>query len=409
MSKSAMSERRVALISAALVSLGPASIALYSPAMPEMVADFGTTTAGIKATMTAFFGGLAFAQLIAGPLADAFGRRTTTLVFVGIYIVSSIAALLAPTVEVLIAARLAQGIGASIGVTTARAVVRDLFPGDAGARIMNVIAMIIAIAPMLSPVIGGMVVAVSGWHAIFALMVVFGAAVFAMAYLMLRETTVPDRANIRGAEIGRNYLRLLANREFLSAAIVMGASIGTIQSSATIMPFVLIDTVGLSPAEFGLFITLPPTSFLAGSIAFRLLSRRFGPAQLVFPGLIALSAGSALIAVWGLVFGPSTAAYVVPLCINTFGIALVLPHMSIAGLRGFPRIAGSASALTGFFQMGAGFVGGMLAALFASPAIATSVIFPAFALICATAYGIYLRAAAAAVRHEAAARPVSAE
>ena len=138
-----MTEQRAAFISALIIALGPISLALYTPIMPELVAVFATTTGAVKLTILLYFLGFAFAQLVCGPLSDAFGRRPVAIVFFTIYLAASVAAALAPTIEFLQVARCLQGIGAAAGVATSRALVRDLFIGQASARIMNLTGLMV--------------------------------------------------------------------------------------------------------------------------------------------------------------------------------------------------------------------------------------------------------------------------
>ncbi len=150
-----LSERLTALFGALLVALGPISMALYTPAMPTLVAAFGTTVGAVKATLTLYFAGFALAQLVCGPLSDAYGRRPVLIGFLSLYVIASVAAAMAPSVGVLMAARLVQGIGAACGTAISRAIVRDSFTGATSARIMNTIGIFLAIGPALSPSIGG--------------------------------------------------------------------------------------------------------------------------------------------------------------------------------------------------------------------------------------------------------------
>ena len=146
-----MSERKVSLLGAMLVAVGPVSMALFTPAMPEIVHAFGTTEAAVKMTLSLYFAGFALAQLVCGPLSDGFGRKPITVAFMAIYIVASALALFAPTIELLIAARFLQGVGAAVGVAISRAIVRDLFTNDRSARIMNLIGLILGIAVAVLP------------------------------------------------------------------------------------------------------------------------------------------------------------------------------------------------------------------------------------------------------------------
>ena len=125
-----MSERRVSLIGAILAAIGPVSMALFTPAMPEIVHAFGTTEVAVKMTLSLYFAGFAFAQLVCGPLSDGFGRKPVIVAFMAIYLVASLAALVAPDIESLIAARFLQGVGAAAGVAISRAIVRDCSPAS---------------------------------------------------------------------------------------------------------------------------------------------------------------------------------------------------------------------------------------------------------------------------------------
>jgi DHA1 family bicyclomycin/chloramphenicol resistance-like MFS transporter len=183
-----MSERRVGLIGGLMTAIGPISMALYTPAMPEIVRAFGTTEAMVKLTLTLYFGGFACAQLVAGPLSDALGRRPVTYAFMGVYCAGSLAALLAPNVGLLMLARFVQGIGASAGVAISRALVRDLFQGERSARIMNLIGIILAAGPAVAPTIGGVLLVAAGWRAIFVVMAGFGLTVMLVTATSMRET-----------------------------------------------------------------------------------------------------------------------------------------------------------------------------------------------------------------------------
>src|SRR5690606_20112080 len=149
------------------------------------------------------------AQLIAGPLSDALGRKPVSLAFMVIYLVASVAAALAPQIEVLLAARLFQGIGAAVGIATSRAIVRDSFTGEQSSRIMNVIGILLAIGPVTAPTIGGLMLIVASWRAIFAIMVVFGATLVVVIVVAMRESGHPDRTLLRPLNVLGSYGRLM--------------------------------------------------------------------------------------------------------------------------------------------------------------------------------------------------------
>lgn len=383
-----MSPARAAAIGGLLTALGSVSMALYTPAMPTLVEAFGTSMSMVKATLTAFFAGFAGAQLIVGPLSDAFGRRPIAFLFLTLYAIGGLAALFAPTVEILIAARLVQGIGAAVGVAVSRAVVRDLFTGAESARVLNAIGIVLSIGPAVSPTLGGVILHFAGWRAIFAVMVVLAAAAILAVRVHMPETNrTPDRTLVNPARMAAAYLRLARDPRFLRPALALGFSVGSLYALGTLLPFVLIGRVGLDPTVFGMGMLAQTGSYFAGGLAARALMGRFGAERLVTPGLVlAFVAALATLALEHPI-EPGWAVVMVPVGVYAFAIALVLPALTTAVLAPFPEIAGSASALLGFVQMGSGFLGGVVGALFVDPVIALQVVFPA---MLAVALGVHL-------------------
>lgn len=396
-----MSVPRTTLLSTILVAIGPLSMSLYTPAMTLLVEAFGSTEAIVKMTLAVYFGGFAVSQLVAGPAADALGRRRSTIIFMGVYIAGSIACALAPTIEILIAGRLVQGIGAAIGVTVSRAIVRDLYPGERGARILNLVGISMASAPAFAPTIGGLMTEHTGWHSIFLLMVGFGLAIELAAIFLLKETTRPDMSRLRPRRIMQSYATLLTNAEFVSAAMAIAAGIGVFYAQAPLLPFVMMDRVGLTSTEFGFSMLFQSGTFMLGSLSMRILLKWWNPGQLAVPGLSLIAAGGVAIAFAPHLFGASLLTIMLPVAISAFGAALMMPYMLMAGMRPFPQIAGQAAAMTGFLQMSAGLAGGSIGALFDDPVVAMSTVIPAMAAISAVSYLFYRRAAASAMRQEA--------
>ncbi|KQT65806.1 MULTISPECIES: multidrug effflux MFS transporter [unclassified Aureimonas] len=389
-----MSERRTSLVGGLLVAIGPVSMALYTPAMPTLVEAFATSEATVKLTLSLYFGGFAATQLVCGPLSDAFGRRRITVLFMLLYLAGSLIAVVAPTIGWLLAARLIQGIGASVGIATARAIVRDQFTGERSARIMTTISIILAIGPALSPTIGGLALHLSGWHAIFVVMVLFGLGIIAVALLVMKETAHPDPALIRPARLLRSYRRILGHPVFVASALTLGGSVGTLYTLATILPFVLIGRAGLSPAEFGLGMLGQSGMFLAGSLALRLLMRRRPAQRLVGPGLVLMAAASVALVLSTLLVPPTYLSIMAPIGVYAFGIALVIPAMTTAALAPFPTIAGAASAALGFIQMSLGLLGGLASAALPNPVAAVRIVVPALALVAIAGFFVHRRLAA---------------
>ncbi|WP_309082641.1 multidrug effflux MFS transporter [Chelativorans sp.] len=397
-----MSERRVSLIGAMLVAVGPISLALYTPAMPQIVEAFGTTEAAVKMTLSLYFAGFAVAQLFCGPLSDGLGRKPVTFAFMGIYAVASLLAVVAPTVELLIAARFLQGVGAAVGVAVSRALVRDLFTQEQSARIMNLMGIILAAGPALAPTIGGLTMELAGWHAIFLIMLACGFVIVFIVQFWMRETVTRDMSRISPRGLLQAYSQLLRSPYFLASSLVTAGSVGAMYTQATVLPFILMNRVGLTPAEFGFGMLMQSGMFFAGSLAVRPLLRKVSAYQLVPVGLCFIAAGSILL-VYFLNTAPPTLLHVMgPVGFYSFGIAFVMPAMMTASLAPFPRIAGAASSLSGFMQMGAGLLGGSIAALIGDPVLAMGVVIPAMGTIAIVTWLFWRRlpepAAAAIIR-----------
>lgn len=386
-----MSERRTSIIGAFLVALGPVSMALYTPAMPELVRAFSSSEAAIKMTLSLYFAGFAFAQLVSGTLSDVIGRRRATLIFMAIYLVGSLMAAFAPSVAVLLAGRLVQGIGASVGMTVARAIVRDQFTGTEAARIMNMIGMMLALGPAVSPTLGGLALGLFGWQSIFFLMVGFAAMACLTVQFFMAETATPDPAKGHLKPILAAYRRLVSDSRFVSSTLVIGGAVGALYAWATMLPFVLINAVGLTPTEFGVGMLMQSGLFFSGTVVVRLLMRRFTPQSLVPAGLVFIGAASLALACTMHMLPPSFLSVMLPIGIYAFGIAFVMPYMMTAAMAPFPDIAGTASAVMGFVQMGSGLLGGAVAAAVGAPVLALGTIIPCFGLVCILSYVWYRR------------------
>lgn len=348
-----MSDRRTVVLSAMMASVGPISMALLTPAMPEMALEFGTTDGMIAWTLTFFLIGFALGQLTAGPLTDRYGRRPIALIFAAIYMSASIAGLLVADLELIFLARLFQGIGVSSGLVVSRAIVRDGYEGETATRIFSTIALCNAVVPMISPGIGAISAAYLGWHWLFAQMALLGASLFAMLLFCLRETLAPENRSIsvEPGRVVRIYAGLLSNRNFLVPAVMMGSGIGAIYIISILMPFILIKQVGLSNIMFGAVMGLQTLSYIVSALVYNRLHGRWTTrtslriSTCLFWIALALSFGLYALA-------PLSAfSYMVPLMIWVAGNAFAIPSLTSAALQGFPTSAGAASSLLGFIQI----------------------------------------------------------
>ncbi len=383
-----LDEHRASVVSAIMIAIGPLSLSLYTPALPTLVAAFGTTPAAVKASLTVYFLGFCVAQLLCGPLSDAYGRRPVALAFFLVYFAGSIIDLFAPTIEILQIGRALQGVGAAAGIATSRALVRDLFVGQTSARIMNRIGLFVGLVPALSPAIGGMLLTVAHWRSIFMLMFAYAVVVVVMVWIFLPETnSARDRAHAHPFRIAGNYAALLRDRRFVAPATLMALVLGGVYTLPSLMPFVLIDKLGLTPLQYAFVVLAQTAALLVGNLIVGRLLRRVNARELVPVGIVIIVAAGAGFAAVRLFSAPSVVAFAIPSAIWVFGLPFVTPGTMTSALSHFPRIAGAASSLIGFMQMGGGFVGSAIgAAAFGDPVTAVDTLLPAISVLAGLSY-----------------------
>jgi DHA1 family bicyclomycin/chloramphenicol resistance-like MFS transporter len=357
-----MSARRTALIGGLMVATGPLSLTLYQPALPTLVKDLGTTTTGIQLTLTVYFAAFALAQLICGPLSDRYGRRNVGLAFFAIYVLGSLIAVAAPSLEVLFIGRFVQGFGVSAGVALSRAMVRDQFVGSEAIRILTLINLILTVTPAVAPTLGSVILQLGTWHYMFVVMAGFGLAILALMATNARETLPEDaRVPFRPSPIVRNYGRLLASPDFVFPSLLLGLTFTGFHGFTALLPFILIEGMGLTPFQFAMAMLVQTASFIAGNLVVTYLSRRISGRRLLVIALCLLGLSGLAFGILPRLFPVSVAAIMVPVGIWMLGLAFISPAATAAAMAGFGTIAGAAGALTGFFQVGGGFAGSLAA------------------------------------------------
>jgi len=335
---------------AALVALGPLSVDVYLPAMPTIMADLDTDISHMHLTLSSYLTGFALFHLVCGPLADRFGRKPMltggTLLFVGACIGCS----LSSSIEELLVFRFAQGVGACVGPTLARAVTRDVFGPTRAARALSLIAMLMALGPAVAPPLGSVMMLWLPWPSIFLLLAVYGCAMLLLIHHFLAES-LPLRQSLHPLAIARNYLQLFQSPLYLCAivgsAFIYAGLLAYLSSSS----FVYITMLGVPMQYFGFIFLTSVVGYMAGSALSARLSRDFASELTVLAG-----AGLAAAATGTMWFGArllpeSVLALVLPMTAYSTAMGLVLPNAMAVALRPFPHIAGTASALLGFVQM----------------------------------------------------------
>ncbi|HEY8575704.1 MAG TPA: multidrug effflux MFS transporter [Devosia sp.] len=357
-----MSARRTAIVGGLMVATGPLSLTLYTPALPTLVVDLGTTDAGAKLTLTVYFAAFALAQLICGPLSDRFGRRSVGISFFVIYVLGSLLSAAAPNLELLFLGRFIQGFGVSAGVALSRAMVRDQFVGSEAIRILTLINLILTVTPAVAPTLGSVILLLGTWHLMFVVMAGFGLAIVALLATSARET-LPETARVpfRPSVIVGNYRRLLVAPAFLFPSLLLGLTFSGFHGFTALLPFVLIEGIGLTPFQFAMAMLVQTASFISGNLVVGFLSTRISSERLVTCALALLGLSGLGFAILPHAFPGSVIAIMIPVGVWMLGLAFISPVATTAAMSGFGAIAGAAGALTGFFQVGGGFAGSLAA------------------------------------------------
>jgi MFS transporter, DHA1 family, multidrug resistance protein len=348
------------VILGSMVAIGPLSIDMYLPGLPEITRSLHAQAAEVQLTLTAAVVGLALGQLVAGPLSDRVGRRRPLVAGLLAYAAVSALCALAPTVTALTGLRLLQGLAGGAGIVIGRAVVRDLYAGAAAARLFSSLMLVTGLAPILAPVIGAQVLKVTDWEGIFVVLAGLALAIVTLAAVALPETLPPDRRDRGGLAHTLATLRgLLSQRMFMGYALTAALAFGALFAYISGSSFVLQEVYGLSPQAFSLAFGANGLGLVIGSQINARLVGRYGPAQLLRRALLVIvTAAAALVAVVALDLG------VWPVIIATFtvmsSLSFVMPNSTALALADQAKVAGTASALLGVIQF---LVGGLAAPL----------------------------------------------
>ncbi|HUX21919.1 MAG TPA: multidrug effflux MFS transporter [Spirochaetia bacterium] len=358
---------RIILILGALSALGPFTIDMYLPGFSAIAADLHTSLSTVGYSLTSYFIGISVGQLVYGPVTDRYGRKGPLIIGLTIYSAAAVACALSPTVQWLIGARLVAALGACVGIVASRAVVRDLFPVREIAGIFSTYMLIIAVSPMLAPTVGGYVTANLGWRVIFYILTGIAVAIAIVVIAWLPESKAPDHGvSLRPASIIKRYIRVAANRQFLTFSIAAGMSFGGLLAYVSGAPFLLMHLFGLSQTQFGWGFAVNALGLIAGSQVNRVLLRRYTARRIAVTAVVAqLLFGSLLVA--GALFHvtPLAGVFSVLFCF-LFATGLVNPNTAALAIEPFETHAGSASALLGCLQMGFAAVASGLVSLLAN-------------------------------------------
>ncbi len=350
-----MPHRTLVLVLGALSAIGPFSIDMYLPGFPAIARDLHTDISHVGLSLTSYFLGISFGQLLYGPLMDRFGRKRPLMVGLSIYIAAAVGCAVSPSISFLIAMRLFLALGGCVGVAGARAVVRDLFSGNEAARMLSALVLVFGVAPIVAPTVGGLVASTLGWRFIFLILAVIASLVLAAVIHLFQESKEADTSiSLHPASVLRGYLGLFREPLFVTYTIVAAAAAGGFFSYISGSPFVYMNLLGFSATQFGLIYGTNAVGLIVGSqINRRWL--RFMDGTSILRIVVAAQCCLAVVLLTWSSMGFAGSMVVLGLIFGVVsGHGFVNPNAMARALQPFTRNAGSAASMMGCLQMVAG-------------------------------------------------------
>ncbi|MGC0363168.1 DHA1 family bicyclomycin/chloramphenicol resistance-like MFS transporter [Rhodococcus sp. 27YEA15] len=338
-----------------MTALGPFTIDMYLPALPDIGTDLGVSPSTVQLTITGTLLGLALGQLLVGPLSDMLGRKRPLLAGIAVHVIASLLAVFSPTVEILGVLRVFQGMGAAAAAVVTMAIVRDLYSGNTVAVVMSRLMLVLGVAPILAPSIGGALLVALDWRGIFVVLAVIGFGTAMIGAFGLSESLPSERRRASGlGSILRTYGSLLGDRTFMVLVLVSSVGMGALFAYVSGASFVYQDQYGLNQQEFALLFSAGAIALIGASqINVRLLSR-WTPQQITLAALVASSVSGALLIVVAVLELGGLIGFVIVLWIMLGAVGFVLPNAPALALARHGEAAGTAAALLGAFQFGVG-------------------------------------------------------
>ena len=346
----------VTLLLGGFTAFGPLSMDLYLPAFPLLADEFGTTDAAVQLTLTADVIGLLIGQLILGPLSDQWGRRRLLLGSTLVCAIASVLCALAPSIGALVGWRFLQGLAGAGGIVLARAIAADVARGVAAARLFSLFMTVSSVAPILAPVIGGVMLSVTGsWQPMFYLLAIVCLVLTAIAWKTLPETLPADRRHPGGLrETGRAFGTLARDRVFVGYALTVAFAYASLFGYISGSSFALQDVYGLTATQFSLVFAANAAGMIVLGLVNARLVRRFPVRRLLVVGLAASTVAAGVL-VAAVLAGLTLIAVLAPLFVVVATRGLVSSNATVLGVQRAPA-AGSASAILGALM----FAGGIL-------------------------------------------------
>lgn len=338
----------IILVLGLLSAFGPLSIDMYLPALPGIAKDLGAQLSSVQLSLASFFVGIAFGQIFYGPITDRFGRKKPLYFGLALYGLASFFCATTNSVDGLIAFRFLQALGACAGLVISRAVVRDLFQPHESAKIFSLLMLIMGIAPILAPVVGGMMLTQFGWRSIFWLLTLISLFTLIASAIYLKETSTPHPDHKLKNALS-NYLLVLKDRNFTGYTFSLSFIYAGMFAYITASAFVFMEHFKMSASMYSIFFGVNAFGLIAWSQVNGRMLKTYTPEKLLSWGLPLTFGSGTILLISGLLGGPLW-TMAIPLFFYILSMGMIAPNAAACALANQKRSAGSASAMMGTIQ-----------------------------------------------------------
>ena len=352
-------KRSFVLLIAAIATIGPFSMDTFLPSLPQLSEALGATDVQAQQSLSAYLLGFGIMSLWHGAISDAVGRRPVILVALAVYALAALACTLAPTIEVLIGARLVQGLFGGAGMIVSRAIVRDCYEGVQAQRLMASVMLIFSIAPVIAPVLGGYLHEWFGWRSVFGFMLTGAVCLGIWTWRALPETHPPQyRTPLHAGTMLRTYASVLGNREFMLLAGAIAFNFSTFFVYVMASPAFILKHLQLTPTDFGVFFIPVVAGMMLGSTLSGRLAGRITVHRIGYAGFALMAIGITVNVLLQWLLAPSlapgrwlTAVSIAPLFVTGVGQSMITPSVQLLMMDLFPKNRGMVSSCQGFTQV----------------------------------------------------------
>ncbi|WP_156289407.1 multidrug effflux MFS transporter [Oceanobacillus salinisoli] len=382
---------KLAALLGTLAAFAPLSIDMYLPALPHIAEELHTTPSLVQLSLTFFMLGLAFGQLLVGPLSDAQGRRTPLLIGLAIYSIASLLCAFSPNIWVFITLRFIQGLSGAAGIVLSRAIVRDIYSGVEMTKFFSLLALVNGVAPILAPVLGASILLFVPWQGVFIVLSVIGVVMVLFVLFSLPETLQNESRSVGGMkQTAITFKQLLFDRSFIGFALAQALVSAVMFAYIAGSSFVLQNMYGTSPQVYSLIFAMNGVGIVIASQITGRLAGRVSVTNLFVVGISMASFGSIALLIL-LLLNAGLSFILVPLFLAVSSVGIVSTTGNSLALENQGKIAGSASALLGLLQFLFGGMVAPLTGLGTNPAISMGIVMTLASIAAVLSFAILVR------------------